>query len=103
MLDIQKGVMRVDYAKVWEKIITRQPVRSNSIPGAFAKWDNTPRRGDKGVVYENNTPDLFEYYLEKQIKRCRNVYNNDMIFIYAWNEWAEGEILSRMKNTNILI
>lgn len=93
LFDLQSSVMRVDYGEVWEKIINRKPLRYNSIPGAFARWDNTPRRGKKGIVYTNNKPNIFEHYLTIQLKRCKEEYKSDMLFIYAWNEWAEGGYL----------
>lgn len=93
LLDPQKEVMKVDFSDVWDKILKRSPISTNSIPGAFARWDNTPRRGQKGIVYTGNTPELFEKYLTQQIKRCKEVYKKDMLFIYAWNEWAEGGFL----------
>ena len=27
--------------------------------------------------------------MTKQVKRARDVYHSDMLFITAWNEWAE--------------
>lgn len=89
----QKEVRRIDFSSMCEKILNMQPASSNSIPGAFAKWDNTPRKGKRGICYTNNTPELFQKFFTKQIQRTINVYNKDMIFIYAWNEWAEGGYL----------
>jgi len=86
------GQTVVDYDEFWKKIIKTKPVRKNSIPGAFVRWDNTPRHGDRGQV-NVGTPEKFEKYLIEQIKHAKNDYKEDMIFMYAWNEWAEGGYL----------
>ena len=86
------GQTVANYDSMWQKIIEAKPVRSNSIPGAFVKWDNTPRHGERGQI-NVGTPEKFEYYLSKQIKHAREDYHEDMIFMYAWNEWAEGGYL----------
>ena len=86
------GQTVANYDSMWQKIIEAKPVRSNSIPGAFVKWDNTPRHGGRGQI-NVGTPEKFEYYLSKQIKHAREDYHEDMIFMYAWNEWAEGGYL----------
>lgn len=86
------GQSIVDYDEFWEKIIKHKPVRKNSIPGAFVRWDNTPRHGDRGQI-NVGTPEKFEKYLTEQIKHAKNDYGEDMIFMYAWNEWAEGGYL----------
>lgn len=51
-------------------------------------WAN----GERGQI-NVGTPEKFEYYLSKQIKHAREDYHEDMIFMYAWNEWAEGGYL----------
>lgn len=84
------GLIISDYDKTWEAILEMDPSSEKSIPGAFVDWDNTPRREDKGRVYEGATPDKFQKYLSKQIIRARDVYKKNLIFLFAWNEWAEG-------------
>lgn len=84
------GLIVSDYDKTWEAILEMRPSNDKSIPGAFVDWDNTPRRGSKGRVYEGATPDKFQKYLSEQIIRARDVYKKDFIFLFAWNEWAEG-------------
>lgn len=52
-----------------------------------------PRHGQNGHVYVGATPEKFEAYLKRLIKKTKTEYNKDMIFVYAWNEWAEGGYL----------
>ena len=77
----------------WECILNKKVVDQKRVPGAFAMWDNTPRHNLKGHVYEGASPEKFEKYLKERIKKTRNEYKKDMIFVYAWNEWAEGGYL----------
>ncbi len=81
---------RYSYDEIWEIILSMTPKNEKNIPGAFVDWDNTPRRGRRGSVCFGASPEKFEKYLSKQIIRAKNVYKKDMIFLFAWNEWAEG-------------
>lgn len=87
-----KGV-QVDYDEVWKKVLERKPETEKNTPGAFVTWDNTPRKGEKGQAFVGDTPEKFKKYLSAQIKRAKDVYHKDFIFMYAWNEWAEGGYL----------
>ncbi len=89
----RKNVRVYDYDKVWAEIIRSKPMTNKSIPGAFVNWDNTPRKAYRGSVVLGVTPDKFGKYISEQIKNAKNVYNSDMIFVFAWNEWAEGGYL----------
>ena len=70
-----------------------KPRNDKCIPGAFVDWDNTPRRGKRGFVMDGVNPKKFKEYMTKQIKRAKEVYKKDKIFIFSWNEWAEGGYL----------
>lgn len=83
----------ISYDDTWNMIISSKPYRNNSIPGAFVRWDNTPRHQERGYIYQGENPEKFKKYLSAQIKHAKNDYKQDMIFIYAWNEWAEGGYL----------
>lgn len=61
--------------------------------GAFVGWDNTARKGLASTVVLPPTKEEFEDYLRKKIKITTEVYNTDMVFINAWNEWSEGTYL----------
>ncbi len=82
-----------EYDDVWNEILKIKPLCKNSIPGAFVGWDNSPRFGNKGTIVKGKSPQKFREYLSKQIKHAKEVYHEDMIFLFAWNEWAEGSYL----------
>jgi lipopolysaccharide biosynthesis protein len=85
----------IDYDETWEKILDRprRPGPELTIPGAFADWDNTPRRGNRGTVFVGATPEKFERYLTRQLARARQIEGSGYLFVNAWNEWAEGAYL----------
>lgn len=86
-------VTRCDYDETWHNILKIRPGKRNMIPCAFVDWDNTPRHNIRGSVYEGATPEKFKKYFSKLIENTKKYYNTDMIFVFAWNEWAEGGYL----------
>ncbi|MCT1402773.1 glycosyl transferase [Paenibacillus sp. LC231] len=84
-----------DYDYVWDGMINRSHQRNGRkvFPGAFVKWDNTPRLGVRGLSCLGASPEKFGWYLAKQIKRSIHLYHSEFLFINAWNEWAEGAYL----------
>lgn len=92
-LKADEGPTIEDYDTVWKKILERHPADDKAIPGAFVDWDNSPRRGKTATVTHGATPEKFEKYLSKQIVRAKDIYKKDMLFLFAWNEWAEGGYL----------
>lgn len=88
-----KKLEKTDYDKIWQNVIKRSPMDKKMIPGAFVDWDNTPRYGSKGSVFVGGNPDKFKRYFKEQLVHARKDYEKDMIFIFAWNEWAEGGYL----------
>lgn len=88
-----KGVTILDYDATWEKILEIKVSEKGLIPSAFVDWDNTPRKQDRGSVYLGATPEKFKEYFKQLIYKSRNEYKQDKIFVFAWNEWAEGGYL----------
>lgn len=84
-----KKLNHQDYDKSWEAIINHEVRDKRQIAGAFIDWDNTPRNKN-GKVYDGATPEKFENYMIKLLKKIRREYNSDFLFVNAWNEWAEG-------------
>ena len=63
-------------------------------PNVIPNWDNTPRSGARGFVMHGSTPELFREQLARALALTRGVRREDrLVFIKAWNEWAEGSYL----------
>lgn len=85
------GPARYSYDEIWNRILQSEPREGlKCIPGAFVDWDNTPRKGERGFVIEPSTPEKFGKYLKQQLERAKSVYQSEFLFLFAWNEWAEG-------------
>ena len=82
-----------NYDDIWKDIISSRPLCEKSIPGAFVRWDTTPRYGRRATIIKGETPIKFREFLFRQIKHAREDYHEDMMFLFAWNEWAEGGYL----------
>lgn len=83
----------LNYDELWRYVLAREPNNEKKIPGAFVDWDNSPRHKERGCIYRGASPEKFQVYLSQQIARAKNVYHKDMLFLFAWNEWAEGGYL----------
>jgi len=61
-------------------------------PGVMPSWDNTARRMSTSSVFEGATPGAFQAWLEEAIRlSCEHNFGDErIVFINAWNEWAEG-------------
>ncbi len=56
-------------------------------------WDNSPRRRDKGTVFLHSNPPDYQIWLENAIRHTqahRRSPDEHLVFVNAWNEWAEG-------------
>lgn len=79
---------RVGAKYIMSSIAGRQ-YRENEFPGIIPDWDNTPRRGYKGLVYMGTSPELFEKTLRVLHDKVEG-HPVDFVYVNAWNEWGEG-------------
>ena len=62
--------------------------------GYFVGWDNTARRGDKAIVIEGTEPAIVAEGLRSLISSIADKpFDERLVFVNAWNEWAEGNYL----------
>ena len=81
-----------EYQDIAQTYLTRQYRESNVFKTVFPSWDNTARSRERALVVLNGTPHNYEHWLAKTLDQTVNTYPNEdnLVFINAWNEWAEG-------------
>jgi lipopolysaccharide biosynthesis protein len=63
-------------------------------PSIVVGWDSTPRRGNRGIILMNPTPERFRAGLSSLVAEAMGKpLEERLVFINAWNEWAEGNHL----------
>ncbi len=89
------GPRVVEYSEAIKHLIPDlKQFKYEAYPCVYPNWDNTPRKGRKGIVLANSTPELFETHLKDAVSAIdhRNE-EHKIIFLKSWNEWAEGNHL----------
>lgn len=67
----------------------------NMIPCIEPGFDHSPRSACRGVVFDNVTPEIWGKVCSHVINMIEssNTHSDKLLFIKAWNEWAEGNYL----------
>lgn len=84
-----------DYATIVDRMLAKPSVEYTRFPCVTPSWDNSARRRDGGAtIFRDSTPKLYESWLNTVVQReVSDPNSNGVIFINAWNEWAEGNHL----------
>jgi lipopolysaccharide biosynthesis protein len=63
-----------------------------NFPGVLPTWDNTARKGNRAHIFHGGTPLRYRAWLSESIRRATSdpALPEPLVFINAWNEWAEG-------------
>lgn len=64
--------------------------------GAAPQWDNTPRRMNHAAIMQDGGPKAYQRWLHIAATRSEEACPDPqerLVFINAWNEWAEGAYL----------
>lgn len=82
----------VDYAEVATSYLDRPYDHQNVFRSVFPAWDNTARTGSRAVIVLGSNPQNYEHWLAEAIRRTMQDFPGQerLVFINAWNEWAEG-------------
>ncbi len=89
-----KDLWIVDYKALWPNLVSSPKVDYPLYRGVCPQWDNTPRKGKRGVIFLNATPQEYGCWLKHTVELIKDEPpEHRIIFINAWNEWAEGNYL----------
>ncbi len=80
----------VSYSDYVDKMCSRPPISDTTYPVVFPSWDNSVRRSSATII-QNDDPAQYERYLRDAVSRVgMRKDDHRLVFINAWNEWAEG-------------
>lgn len=81
-----------DYVGTVENALNREGVAYSRYPCVFPSWDNTPRQALGATIVHDASPEVFQAYVEGKLDYLDRFFVGDkrLLFVNAWNEWAEG-------------
>jgi lipopolysaccharide biosynthesis protein len=81
----------VNYQQMVEGIMKKKwPSHYCKFPCIFPSWDNSARRKSATII-QNDDPKIYGNWLKKSLSNIQAYSDQEqIIFINAWNEWAEG-------------
>ena len=84
-----------DYRAIAETHLAKPHPSYLRFRGLMPDWDNSARRQNHANIFHHASPEAYKAWLagliEQTCERC--VGDERLIFINAWNEWAEGAYL----------
>ncbi len=85
---------KVDYASYVKFIKSLPKEKYKLYPGVTPMWDNSSRKKTNFFMFVNSTPQIFAEWVEFELKNFIPFSKEEnLFFINAWNEWAEGNHL----------
>jgi O-antigen biosynthesis protein len=87
------------YREVMEPAVSNIHATYPRWPGVTPGFDNSPRRRRAALIIKDSDPLLYQEWLERALQYsssvARQFYDGEsgLLFINAWNEWAEGNHL----------
>ncbi len=85
----------VRYADMARNAVENQPTDFTLFPSVVPCWDNEARKPGRGFCFLGSTPELYGTWLAAACLTAleRPSADERIVFINAWNEWAEGAYL----------
>jgi len=80
------------YDELIEKSLKNNSKNFKKFKGICPGWDNEARKPGKGTSLYSATPEKYKKWLDELCKITVDKFSSEerLIFVNAWNEWAEG-------------
>jgi hypothetical protein len=83
-----------DYTELTQRMMAKPPPNYRRFPGVTPGFDNAARRQTGSVIFADSTPDQYKRWLSRVVQaESKRPVEERIVFINAWNEWAEGNHL----------
>lgn len=81
-----------DYEELVKNMLQKQPKSYTYFRCISPGWDNSARRKKEATIFVNSSPEVFGEWAKKmKTYTLKNLPQGEqLLFINAWNEWAEG-------------
>jgi lipopolysaccharide biosynthesis protein len=85
----------IDYENIVNRANQEPHPSFPMIRGVFPSWDNEARKPGRGYTAANATPSKYRAWLRSAVSYAQKnpIRGERLVFINAWNEWAEGAYL----------
>jgi lipopolysaccharide biosynthesis protein len=92
-----EGVKHINSEEIWNTILKEAEefefMHKQVFESVYVNWDNTARYGKKATVYSHINPNVFGKNLENLFSVLEKKKEENIVFVNAWNEWAESAYL----------
>ena len=85
-----EGTRIFSYRETIERMLAKPEPAYRRFACVATGWDNTARRLRNATVLAGTSPDLYEGWLRQVLARGTASSTEAVVFVNAWNEWAEG-------------
>jgi lipopolysaccharide biosynthesis protein len=94
-LGLSQNAKVYDYQFMMNNIIRRKSPDYKMFRCVTPHWDNTARKGKNATMLVNSSPESYRFWLSEMTDyTVENLIGEEkLLFINAWNEWAEGNHL----------
>lgn len=82
---------KISYTAMVDALLKKPwPSSYKKFPCIFPSWDNSARRKTSTII-QNDSPKTYGKWLKNSLENVANYPEEErIVFINAWNEWAEG-------------